>query len=40
LIKEREILAAKYEIELDELRTSLGIDIENRDAKISELVTL
>jgi hypothetical protein len=40
LIKEREILAAKYETEVDELRTSLGIDIENHGAKISELVTL
>jgi hypothetical protein len=40
LAKEKEILAAKYEAEVDELRTSLGFDIENRDTKISELVTL
>jgi hypothetical protein len=40
LTKEREILAAKYDAEVDELRTSLGIDIENRDAKISKLVAL
>jgi hypothetical protein len=38
--KEKEVLAAKYEAEVDELRTSLGIDIESRDAKISELVIL
>jgi hypothetical protein len=40
LAEEREILAAKYEVEVDELRTSLGIDVENRDAKIGELETL
>jgi hypothetical protein len=38
--KEKEVLAAKYEAEVDELHTSLGIDIESRDAKIRELVTL
>jgi hypothetical protein len=40
LAKEQEILAAKYDAEVYELRTSLGIDIRNRDAKISELETL
>jgi hypothetical protein len=40
LAKEKEVLAAKYDAEVNELRTSLGIDIGNRDAKISELETL
>jgi hypothetical protein len=40
LTKEKEILAVKYNAEVDKLHTSLGIDIENRDAKISELVAL
>jgi hypothetical protein len=40
LAKEREILATKYEGEADELRASLGADVESRDAKISELETL
>jgi hypothetical protein len=40
LAEEREILAAKYEGEVDELRTSLGVDVENRNAKIGELETL
>jgi hypothetical protein len=40
LAEEREILAAKYEVEVDELRTLLGVDVENRDAKIGELETL
>jgi hypothetical protein len=40
LAEEREILATKYEDEVDELRTSLGVDVENRDAKIGELETL
>jgi hypothetical protein len=40
LAKEWEILAAKYDAEVDELHTSLGVDVENRDAKIGELETL
>jgi hypothetical protein len=40
LPEEREILATKYEDEVDELRTSLGVDVVNRDAKIGELETL
>jgi hypothetical protein len=40
LAKEREILAAKYEGEVDELRVSLGANVESRDAKIGELETL
>jgi hypothetical protein len=40
LAKEQEILAAKYEGEVDELCTSLGVKVESRDAKIDELETL
>jgi hypothetical protein len=40
LAKEREILTAKYESEVDELRASLGAKVESRDAKIDELETL
>jgi hypothetical protein len=40
LTKEKEILAAKYNAEVDELRTSLGVYIKNRDATIRELVAL
>jgi hypothetical protein len=35
LAKEKEVLAAKYDAEVNELRTSLGVDIRNHDAKIS-----
>jgi hypothetical protein len=40
LAKEQEILAGKYEAEVDELRMPLCVDVENRDAKIGELETL
>jgi hypothetical protein len=40
LTKEREILSAKYNNEVDELRVSLESKVESRDAKISELETL
>jgi hypothetical protein len=40
LTKEREILSAKYNSEVDELRTSLESKVESRDAKISKLETL
>jgi hypothetical protein len=40
LTKEREILSAKYNNEVDELRASLESKVESRDAKISELETL
>jgi hypothetical protein len=40
LTKEREILSAKYNSEVDELRASLESKVESRDAKISELETL
>jgi hypothetical protein len=40
LAREREILSAKYESEVDELRTSLDAKIENHDAKIVELESL
>jgi hypothetical protein len=40
LAKEWEILAAKYEGKVDELRTSLGANVESRDAKIGKLETL
>jgi hypothetical protein len=40
LTKEREILSAKYNSELDELRASLESKVESHDAKISELETL
>jgi hypothetical protein len=40
LAKEREILTAKYESEVDELRASLGAKVESRDAKIDKLETL
>jgi hypothetical protein len=40
LAKEREILATKYDSEVDELRASLGAEVESRDAKINELETL
>jgi hypothetical protein len=34
LAKEKEILTAKYDTEVDELRTSQGVEIEKRDAEI------
>jgi hypothetical protein len=37
LAREKEILIAKYDTEVDELRTSHGVEIEGRDAKIREL---
>jgi hypothetical protein len=40
LAKEREILSAKYDNEVDELRASLEAKVESRDAKINELETL
>jgi hypothetical protein len=40
LAKEREILSAKYDSEVDELRASLESKVESRDAKISELESL
>jgi hypothetical protein len=40
LAKEREILSAKYDSEVDELRASLETKVESRDAKINELETL
>jgi hypothetical protein len=40
LAKERGILAVKYGGEVDELRASLGTNVDSRDAKISELETL
>jgi biotin operon repressor len=40
LTKEKEILAAKYETEVDELRTSQGVEIEKRDAEIRKLADL
>jgi hypothetical protein len=40
LAKEKEILAAKYNAEADELRTSQGIEIKKRDAEIRKLVSL
>jgi hypothetical protein len=40
LAKEREILSAKYESEVDELRTSLDAKVKSRDAKIDELESL
>jgi hypothetical protein len=40
LAKEREILSAKYDSEVDELRASLETKVESRDAKISEPETL
>jgi hypothetical protein len=39
LAKEREILTAKYESEVDELRASLGTKVKSCDAKIDELET-
>jgi hypothetical protein len=35
--KEREILTAKYESEVDELRVSLEAKVKSRDAKIDEM---
>jgi hypothetical protein len=40
LAKEKEILAAKYNTEVDELRTSQGVEIEKRDVEIRKLVAL
>jgi hypothetical protein len=40
LTKEREILSAKYNSEVDKLRASLESKVESRDAKIRELETL
>jgi hypothetical protein len=40
LAKEKEILTAKYNTKVDELRTSQGIEIEKRDAEIRKLVSL
>jgi hypothetical protein len=40
LTKEKEILAAKYDTEVDELRTSQGVKIETCDTKVRELVAL
>jgi hypothetical protein len=40
LAKEWEILTAKYESEVDELRASLGAKVKSRDAKIDELESL
>jgi hypothetical protein len=40
LAKEREILTAKYESEVDELRASLGAKVKSRNAKINELESL
>jgi hypothetical protein len=40
LAKEREILTAKYESEVDELRASLGANVKSRDTKIDELESL
>jgi hypothetical protein len=40
LTEEREILSAKYNSEMDELRASLESKVKNHDAKISELETL
>jgi hypothetical protein len=40
LTKEKEILAAKYDTELDELRASQGVELEKRDAKIQKLTNL
>jgi hypothetical protein len=40
LTEEREILSAKHNREVDELRASLESKVKNRDAKISKLETL
>jgi hypothetical protein len=40
LAKEREILFAKYDSEVDELRASLETKVESRDAKSNELESL
>jgi hypothetical protein len=40
LAREWEILSAKYESEVDELRMSLDAKVKNRDAKIDELESL
>jgi hypothetical protein len=40
LAKEREILAAKYESEVDELNASLCAQVKSHDAKIDELESL
>jgi hypothetical protein len=40
LAKKKGILAAKYDTEVDELRTSQGVEIEKRDAEIRKLVAL
>jgi hypothetical protein len=40
LAKEKEILAAKYETEVDELRTSQDAEIEKRNTEIRELAVL
>jgi hypothetical protein len=40
LAEEKRILSAKYESEVDELRTTLENGIKSRDARINELETL
>jgi hypothetical protein len=40
LAKEKEILTAKYDTEVDELRTSQGVEIEKCDVEICKLVAL
>jgi hypothetical protein len=40
LAEEKRILSAKYDSEVNELRTTLGSEIENRGALINELETL
>jgi hypothetical protein len=40
LAREQDILSAKYDSEVDELRASLERKVESRDAKINELETL
>jgi hypothetical protein len=40
LTKDKEILAAKYDTEVDELRTSQGVEIEKHDAEIQTLADL
>jgi hypothetical protein len=40
LAKERDILSAKYDSEVDELRVSLENKVESHDAKINELESL
>jgi hypothetical protein len=40
LTKEKEILAAKYDTKVDELRASQGVELEKRGAKIQKLTDL